>query len=204
MDAKARGRLMEISGNLMGAAVYIFFAAAAALDVINRGRFSSAVMLALVTVFAFFFIIRRAPREVNPRVYDWIIGLAGTFAPLLLRPAPEMHEIPAMQALQLAGMLLSIYGIVSLNRSIGLIAAHRGVQATGAYKYLRHPIYAGYFISFTAYWAQNITLPNTAALVFWMALEIMRIFAEEKVLSKDPAYAEYARKVRWRMLPFVF
>ncbi len=195
---------MELSGNLMGAGVYILFAAAALFDIMNRGRLSSAVMLALVTVFAFFFIIRRAPREVNPRLYDWVIGLAGTFAPLLLRPAPEMHEMPVLQGLQLAGMLLSIYGIASLNRSIGLVAAHRGVQATGAYKYLRHPIYAGYFLSFTAFWAQNFTLANTAALAFWMALEFMRIFAEEKVLSQDPAYAEYTRKVRWRMLPYVF
>lgn len=204
MDAAKRMKLMELAGNILGALVYIFFAAAAAMDIVHRGRISSVFLLALVSVFAFFFIIRRAPKEVNPRVYDWVIGLAGTFAPMLLRPAHDLHENAILLGLQIAGMFISIFGIFSLNRSIGLVAAHRGVQATGAYKYLRHPIYAGYFISFGAFWAQNISALNTLALVFWMTLEIMRIFAEEKVLRQDPAYVAYAEKVRWRLFPYIF
>jgi protein-S-isoprenylcysteine O-methyltransferase Ste14 len=38
----------------------------------------------------------------------------------------------------------------------------------------------------------------------FVTLELMRIGAEERVLSQDPDYAGYARKTRWRVLPFVY
>jgi len=38
----------------------------------------------------------------------------------------------------------------------------------------------------------------------WMTYEILRLFSEEKYLSQDPAYVEYKKKVRWRMIPGIF
>lgn len=204
MDPERRRDLMEKTANILGAATYILFAAATVADFAARQRPSSLIQLTLVTIFAFFFIIRKPPKDVNLKIYDWVIALIGTYAPLLMRPAPLLHDVLVLQILQVVGTCWSIFGIVSLNRSIGLVAADRGVKATGAYKFVRHPIYAGYFVSFTSFFAQNMTVFNALALGCWMTTELMRIFAEEKVLMQDPAYAEYAKKVRWRLLPFVF
>jgi protein-S-isoprenylcysteine O-methyltransferase Ste14 len=37
----------------------------------------------------------------------------------------------------------------------------------------------------------------------WWA-QILRLLAEERLLSQDAEYAEYMTKVRWRLIPGVF
>ncbi len=81
---------------------------------------------------------------------------------------------------------------------------HRLVSG-GPYRYVRHPGYAG-FVLF------NVAIP----LLFgspWAAIPavlvlgwiIPRIIGEERLLlAQLPGYAEYARRVRWRLVPFVF
>jgi protein-S-isoprenylcysteine O-methyltransferase Ste14 len=45
---------------------------------------------------------------------------------------------------------------------------------------------------------------NLGVYVVTWALLILRIFAEEKLLSQDPVYRDYAAQVRYRLLPGVF
>jgi len=105
---------------------------------------------------------------------------------------------------QVTGMVISLTGLFSLNKSFGLVAAHRGVKTGGLYSVVRHPIYAGYFLSFGAFLVQNITLINVLIYGVFVTLEILRVRAEERVLSQDPDYASYARKTRWRVLPSIY
>jgi protein-S-isoprenylcysteine O-methyltransferase Ste14 len=85
-----------------------------------------------------------------------------------------------------------------------LVAANRGVKTGGLYAVVRHPIYAGYFLSFGAFIIQNTTVANAVIYILFVLLELMRIGAEERVLSQDPDYVAYARTTRWRVLPFVY
>ena len=39
-----------------------------------------------------------------------------------------------------------------------------------------------------------------AALLLW----VMRILAEERLLSRDPKYRDYTTQVQWRLVPLVF
>jgi len=110
----------------------------------------------------------------------------------------------AIIALQLVGMSISLAALFSLNKSFGLVAANRGVKRGGLYGVVRHPIYAGYFISFAAYVAQNATVANMALYAVFIGLELLRVAAEERVLSSDPEYVNYARSTRWRVVPFVY
>jgi len=79
------------------------------------------------------------------------------------------------------------------------------VISTGPYSIVRHPMYLGVLVMF---------LSTPVALRSWWAvipfaimpvILVFRIFNEEKVLSEQlPGYTEYCRKVRFRMIPFVW
>lgn len=84
-------------------------------------------------------------------------------------------------------------------------ASGQHVVTTGVYAFIRHPIYAGYFllIGGQALWLGS----TTAALIgdgVYLASSLWRIAVEERDLrARLPAYAAYARQVRGRLIPFV-
>jgi len=204
IDFKKHSRLLEKALSLLGAFVYIVFAATFAKDMIVNHRISSLFPLFMTSIFVYFFLVRDLPRQLNLSPYDWFITLVGTFLPLCLRPAPVVHDNVVLLILQSVGTCISIAGILSLNKSIGLAPANRGVKTFFAYEYIRHPIYAGYFLSLGAYALENLTWANIIICVSWMTCETLRLFAEEKYLSQDPAYTAYMKKVRWRLIPYIF
>jgi len=167
-------------------------------------RTSSLIVTVFETLIVYFSLCRPAPKQTNTSLYDWTIALAGTFFLLLVRPAPQVHDQVAVLAAQVLGMSISLAALFSLNKSWGLVAANRGVKTGGLYAVVRHPIYAGYFLSFGAFVIQNMTVANTAIYVLFVLLEILRVGAEERVLSQDADYVAYCRRTRWRVVPFVY
>jgi protein-S-isoprenylcysteine O-methyltransferase Ste14 len=85
------------------------------------------------------------------------------------------------------------------------ISADQRVISTGPYAIVRHPLYValsvtalGIPLALGSYWAALLVVPIVALLVW-------RLLDEEACLVNDlPGYAEYERKVRWRLLPGVF
>lgn len=79
------------------------------------------------------------------------------------------------------------------------------VISTGPYALIRHPMYLAILIVYLfsplalgSWWAFLATLPLPVLLVF-------RIFNEETLLKKELyGYAEYMRKVRYRLIPLVW
>jgi len=174
------------------------------VDFFQHHRFSSLYVALFEGAVVYFSVTRPMPKETNRSAYDWVIALLGSYLILALRPAAEVRDHVPLLALQLFGMVVSLTGLLSLNKSFGLVAANRGVKTHGMYRIVRHPIYAGYFLSFGSYLAQNFTLFNAVLYGVFVLLELLRISAEERVLSQDALYASYALKTRWRVLPFVY
>lgn len=85
------------------------------------------------------------------------------------------------------------------------VAAGQMVISTGAYALVRHPMYAGGAVYLFAtplalgsYWG---FVPIAIMLPFL----IWRLFDEERLLSAElPAYADYKKRVRYRMIPHVW
>lgn len=81
---------------------------------------------------------------------------------------------------------------------------HRLID-TGPYAIVRHPMYAGAFIYLLGTPLVLGSWLGLAALAAIMGLLIVRIFIEEAALRKGlPGYAEYARRVRYRLVPGVW
>lgn len=85
------------------------------------------------------------------------------------------------------------------------VAADQRVITTGPYAVVRHPMYAGALLYLAA---TPVALGSYWGLLAFLALApflIWRLFDEERFLStRLPGYADYCRKLRWRLIPRVF
>jgi protein-S-isoprenylcysteine O-methyltransferase Ste14 len=79
------------------------------------------------------------------------------------------------------------------------------VVATGPYAVVRHPMYAGYILWVLATPIALGSLPALAPAALVAAGVLVRTLLEDRTLREElPGYAEYAARVRWRLLPGAF
>ena len=180
------------------------FAYAHGLNFLQFYRPSSVLIVAKESLDALFFFARRAPLKTSRSLYDWCVGIAGLLLPLLFRPTGGQFDSGVGQFLQSAGFVLQVLGILSLNRSFGIVAANRGVKTGGLYRFVRHPLYSAYIIGNTGYLINNLSSRNSIIFVSSTMLQLLRVLVEENLLKQDAAYVEYVKRTRWRLVPFVF
>ncbi len=171
----------------------------------SENPFAPLLLLAETAVLTFV-LIRRPTSDISRDSGDWMLAVTATAAPLLIMPVANPIPQFAMIgiALVLLGNAFQLSAKLFLRRSFGIAPANRGVKVEGPYRFVRHPMYAGYL-------AVNIgimiLMPSLFNLVVytiaWLA-QILRLKAEERLLSEDPAYREFKAKVRWRLVPGVF
>lgn len=183
---------------------YGYFAFVFLNKFLSDRSFSALLFLIYEMILVILIVIRNWPAKISSSLYDWAVALCGTLLPLLMRPVEFPQENALLLGLQLAGMMVSMVGLVSLFKSYGTVAANRGIRTSGMYKFIRHPLYAGYFVSIYCFIVMNPSPRNIGLIVVFTAIQVMRIFAEEKLLKQDPLYQEYAARVKWRILPFVW
>jgi protein-S-isoprenylcysteine O-methyltransferase Ste14 len=85
------------------------------------------------------------------------------------------------------------------------IAENQTVISTGPYAIVRHPMYGGALLlvlgiplALGSWWGLVTVVPTVAGLVW-------RLLDEERFLAANlPGYSDYMRKVRYRLVPFVW
>ena len=91
-----------------------------------------------------------------------------------------------------------------LSRTIG-VQEGQTVVSDGLYGIVRHPMYA---VTLVLFLSMPLVLGSGLAFVVFLAYPAIiakRIRNEEAVLARDlPGYTEYLKKVRWRLIPFVW
>jgi protein-S-isoprenylcysteine O-methyltransferase Ste14 len=106
--------------------------------------------------------------------------------------------------LQLVGLSMAIVAFGFLGRSMGIVAADRGLKTQGAYRVVRHPAYAAHIITGTGFLIANPHWINATIWVVVFLCQVARIHAEERLLRRRTEYEAYASRVRWRLLPGVY
>ncbi|CDX31755.1 Isoprenylcysteine carboxyl methyltransferase [Mesorhizobium plurifarium] len=106
--------------------------------------------------------------------------------------------------LQFLALWLVIWGKMSLGRSFAILPANRGVVTSGAYRFVRHPIYAGYLAGHILFLLSSFSLYNFTVYVTITLLQIHRILREERILALTPEYRDYLGRVRYRLCPGIF
>jgi protein-S-isoprenylcysteine O-methyltransferase Ste14 len=196
--------VLELVGTSVLAGLFLSFAWAHGAAFAATHRPSLALAVATEALLAGFIVARRPATEVSFSPAAWLSSVGGTFAPLLLRPAGGARDQLLGTAIQLVGTACTLAGMVSLNRSIGLLPAHRGIRRRGLYRLVRHPLYSAYGITGLGYLVNHPSARNAAVVAAGCALQVARLVNEERLLSSDPEYVAYKRDTPWRLLPFVF
>ena len=172
---------------------------------LSLNGYAPLVLISETTVLIFV-LIRRPTQAISLRLGDWLLAIAATAAPLMIKPGLDMAPAlaPVGVALVAGGNGVQALAKLSLRRSFGIAPANRGIKSDGLYRFVRHPMYAGYL---AVHVGVLILMPSLFNLVLyaigWWA-QILRLRAEEGLLSGDPAYVAFMGKVRWRLVPGVF
>lgn len=172
-------------------------------DFWRTGRPSSLVFVAFEFVVIVISLSRHTPKDVSWNPVDWTYALMATVLPLFLAPAPD-HISWIWFTVQCIGEGIAMTGLLSLNRSLGVVPANRGVKTRGMYRFVRHPIYCGYTIIDVAMVMQNFTYWNVAIAGTHLVVQSLRLLCEERFLLRDPTYADYAARVKWRLFPAIW
>lgn len=170
---------------------------------LETGQLSLLLVVISELLTTLFFVFRSHPKTVSTIPYDWVVAVIGSFAPLLLRPAAD-GLLPQAEIIIALGTMLQIAGLMSLNRSFAIVAAKREIKTEWMYRFVRHPLYASYFLIFGGYVLVHTTTENCLIYLITMTFLCLRIFREEKHLAQDPTYREYMFNVRYRVIPYVF
>jgi protein-S-isoprenylcysteine O-methyltransferase Ste14 len=195
-------RVWAVNASL--AAIWLWFAKTHLVLWLTTGDPRGIGAMAIETVVAVLFLTRRSPLETNLWPVAWAATIVGALGPMFMRPTSSGGAGTGALLLQLAGASFAVLSLVAIGRSFGLVAANRGIVARGPYRLVRHPIYFGYFVTQLGYVLENPSQRNVTIFACATLGQLVRIRYEEQVLSRDSAYAAYRRRVRFRLIPYLY
>lgn len=157
----------------------------------QKGR-DRAVVYALVAGFAVWILVM----PLDARRYRWTpplpVGLKAAGGALLL-----VSEFLLFRAFHDNTFLSPLVRIQTERK--------QRVVSTGVYGFVRHPMYLGAILMFVG---TPLLLGSAIGIVVATAMTLLlafRVVGEERVLADElDGYPEYRRKVRYRLLPFVW
>jgi protein-S-isoprenylcysteine O-methyltransferase Ste14 len=161
--------------------------------------------------------VNAGPAAETQRAQQIIQGLASLFfIGMFIAPGLDFRfgwsHVPPILSLIADGFVALGFYIVflvfranSYTRATIEVSAQQTVITSGPYRVVRHPMYAGasVLVIFTP-----IALGSWVAIPFALALilvVVVRLLDEERFLAANlSGYQEYRRKVRYRLIPFIW
>lgn len=167
-------------------------------------------------------IRRMIPSHLERSSYTWIASLLFIFVCWLWRPVPGVaYRMEGIwwwfgAALQITGILFTYFGSNALDvfdlAGIRQLEERRSAPAsppaplrtTGVYRLVRHPIYLGWTLF--VFGTPEMTATRLVFAAISTVYLMVAIPLEERGLDEvfGEQYADYRRRVRWRMLPGLY
>ena len=184
-----------------------------------------AIDAVLVTVFALHHSLfarqrvkdwtaRIIPAPLLRSLYVWVASLLLILVSLWWQPiGGEIYAITGrlamtLLAIQLAGLWITARGVVRIDplELAGIRPARPadGLQVTGPYRWVRHPLYLGWVLM--VFGTAHMTGDRLAFAAMTTCYLVIAIPLEERSLRRSfgEDYLRYMRAVTWRMIPFIY
>jgi len=197
---------LDLAEMVIVLALYLSLVVRLFTSVGEHWQFTNLLLLPSEGLVVIFLLFRRRSEQISLRWQEWLLALAATVTPMLVQPGVGAAIVPVICGgiLLLMGTVIQVHAKLTLGRSFGCVPANRGLKLDGPYRFVRHPMYAGYLLAHIAFLLMNPTVWNIVVYAMCYALQIPRLFNEEKLLEHDPQYRVYQSAVRYRLIPGVF
>jgi protein-S-isoprenylcysteine O-methyltransferase Ste14 len=150
-------------------------------------------------------LLRTPPVRVTTNPLLWLLAFLATYWGFVTlafyEPGRSLAPTWVVYSIDIISLAVLLWARLSLGRNIGFVPAERSIVTTGAYAFVRHPIYTGFFLSIVALQLSGFSWFNFTLDLLWVSLFVVKSIIEERFLSTNPQYREYLRRVRWRWLP---
>ena len=183
-----------------------------AMDFISTLKAATLMHHALIVCFyalwVFLYLKRSSAKSTTNSIIAKTAAVVATFIPFAIpavsRPVDHYGMMLLADLVTLSGMIITLYSLSALGRSVSIIPQARSLVQSGPYKVIRHPLYLGELIAVLGIVLARITLPAMALFCVLSALQIYRALEEERVLAGAfPEYDSYRMKSA-RFIPGVF
>lgn len=161
------------------------------------------ILILIVTM-----MIRRPPRRVTPNPWYWLLAFVASYWQILilgfLQPGQPLVSNRITTLLAALGLVVMVWARLSLGRNIGFVPARRELVSSGAYAFMRHPVYTAVLLTNGAFLLRAFSPLNALLIglgIFWFIP--VKSLVEEDFLRADPEYADYMQRVKTRWIPFV-
>lgn len=161
------------------------------------------ILILVVTMVA-----RRPPKRVTPNPFYWLLAFVASYWQFMvlgfLQKGQPFTANWISDTLATLSLITIIWARISLGRNIGLVPAQREIVDTGAYAFMRHPVYTAVLLAHLSFVLRAFTPLNALLMglgVFWFIP--LKSLVEEDFLRHDAQYAAYMQRVRARWIPFV-
>jgi protein-S-isoprenylcysteine O-methyltransferase Ste14 len=155
---------------------------------------------------------RNIVRSVEPTFFGWAVtlacyppfnGLVNNYVPWYTSEEPAFGN-PWLTCAARSAVLLCFAMYIWAAISLGMKCSNltnRGIVQTGAFAWVRHPAYVSKNAAWWIALLPALSLPAVLSMMFWTGIYFLRAITEERHLSADPDYLEYAQRVRYRFIP---
>jgi protein-S-isoprenylcysteine O-methyltransferase Ste14 len=187
-------------------AMFAIFAGKMLLAYHQRPNIAIALLVVSEVLVLLLVLMRGRTQSISTSPLDWTLAFAGSVAPLLAVPALQNPIIQQQicVGLMLMGLCLQTSAKLILWKSFGIVAANRGVKIGGPYRFIRHPIYAGYVLTHIGFLLGFPSMRNAILYLVALVIQTARLMREERILLQDPAYRAYAARTRYRLIPGLY
>lgn len=103
----------------------------------------------------------------------------------------------------LMGAVIMVAALARLWKSFSIMTEARELKTTGLYKYIRHPLYLGEFVSYLGVLMLRFNTTNVVIFILFIIMQTYRAKIEERKLGEVfPEYGSYKKRTGM-FLPFV-
>lgn len=179
------------------------------LDLIKKGRLWDFVEISFIVhniIMLVLILARYKPRDVDRNVFHQGVALVAFFSGLAFQDTPTENSklILASTIVTAFATIIGTLILLNLGRAFGILIAVRKVETKGFYSIVRHPMYASDIIWKLGMFLKKPSTVNTIIMLIGTAAYVYRAILEERLLSRDPEYANYMQRVRYRFIPGLF